>query len=309
MRTLVTGANGFTGRYVVAELARAGHAVHATGSQAAFGHPDLPVASYACADLLDQEALADVVRRARPDWVVHLAAIAFVAEADAERFYATNLLGTRNLLQALSVEGESRPHRVLLASSANVYGAATRVPIDEATPPSPANDYGVSKIAMEFLARTYADRLPIVVARPFNYTGVGQSERFLVPKLVARYRNREAVVRLGNLDVARDFSDVRDVAFAYRRLLEEETAGRVFNVCSGRASSLAELLAALERLSGHRLAVETDPALVRDREIKLLVGDKGALATTIGGWAPRPLEDTLAWMLAEGAAAHVSGRD
>ena len=209
-RVLITGVQGFTGRYVAAELERHGWDVWGLGSQPS----DVP--RYHCVDLLDGVALRGVIELVQPDAVVHLAAIAFVGHGDVDAFYRVNLLGTRHLLEALA----HSPHPlqcVLLASSANVYGNATEGVLTEATPPQPANDYAVSKLAMEHMARLWMDKLPIVIARPFNYTGVGQSVTFLLPKIVAHFQQRASVIELGNLHVWRDFSDVRAVAQAYRR--------------------------------------------------------------------------------------------
>lgn len=279
MRTLVTGLRGFTGRYLQAELMAYGHEV--VGLQA---------------DLTDAVALADELKRVRPEWVVHLAGIAFVGHGDQNDFYRVNLMGTRNLLAALANCGR-RPECVLLASSANVYGNSTAGVLTEATPLKPINDYAVSKLAMEHMARLWLDRLPIVIVRPFNYTGVGQSESFLIPKIVNHFRRQDKVLELGNLDVWRDFSDVRAVVEAYRRLLEVCPVGETVNVCSGRVHSLREVLTLAESITGHNIEVRVNPAFVRANEVKTLCGDPSRLRSLIGPWQSRPLEETLRWML------------
>ena len=151
--------------------------------------------------------------------VVHLAALAFVAEQDPALFYQVNVIGTRNLLEALCNQS-THSECTILASSANVYGNSELEIISESSPTRPANDYAVSKLTMEYLAKTYCDKLPITITLPFNYTGVGQSDRFLIPKIVKHFKKRAPVIELGNLDVAREFSDVRDVALIYRLLAE-----------------------------------------------------------------------------------------
>lgn len=294
MRVLITGADGFTGRFV-ADVFRARGAdliglVH-------HEHKIATVDTVFEADLLDRARLSSVIQAIRPDYVVHLAAISFVAHGDVDAIYRTNVVGTRNLLQALA-DADTKPSGVLLASSANIYGNAAVEVIDESVPASPANDYAVSKLAMEYVARLYMDRLPIILTRPFNYTGVGQAGNFLLPKIVDHFRQRASVIELGNLDVARDFSDVRMVADCYRRLLETPAAvGGVFNVCSGRAYSLMDVLRIAESITGHSMEVRVNPAFVRANEVRILRGSRAHLEATIGPVTDYPLEETLRWML------------
>ena len=164
-KILVTGADGFTGRYLAAELQRAGHEVHGLVHKPVPSSPTSSVSEWHVADLCDAAALKAVVRSVQPEKVVHLAAIAFVAHGDVDAIYSTNLTGTRHLLEALA-QSQSSIDSVLLASSANIYGNSTGGVLDEFTQPAPANDYAVSKLAMEFAARLYADRLPIITVRP-----------------------------------------------------------------------------------------------------------------------------------------------
>lgn len=297
MRVLITGADGFTGQFVASEFKAGGAEV------IGLMYKVLPVASVDSvfeANLLDRARLLSVIQKVRPDYLVHLAAISFVAHGDVDAIYQTNVVGTRNLLQAL-VDADVKPKGVLLASSANIYGNAPVEIIDETVQPSPANDYAVSKLAMEYMARLYMDRLPIVLARPFNYTGVGQAGNFLLPKIVDHFRRQASVIELGNLDVARDFSDVRMVANCYRRLLETPgTAGSVFNTCSGRAYSLMDVLRMAESITGHSMEVRVNPAFVRANEVRVLSGSRALLEATIGKVADYPLENTLRWMLEAG---------
>lgn len=294
-RTLVTGAAGFTGRYVVQALADLGHEVHGLVHA-----PDSPVPGVTQlheGDIADLAAMRRIVDSVQPDHVAHLAAIAFVAHDDVEQVYRTNVVGTRQLLEALA-GGPRAPSSVLLASSANIYGNARGGQLDELTPAAPANDYGVSKVAVEHLARIYLPRLPIIVTRPFNYTGVGQSESFLLPKIVAHARDRASCIELGNLDVARDFSDVRTVVDAYVRLLSAPAAiGQTFNVCSERAVSLREVIDLVSALSAHRFDVRVNPAFVRQNEVAVLWGSAAKLERVIGELRRIPMKETLRWML------------
>ena len=290
-RALVTGLNGFTGQYLAAELRQAGFRV--------FGADVVPDDSpdHYRVDLLDKFDLSRVIREVQPTVVVHLAAISFVAHGNAEAIYQINLLGTRNLLEVLASEAQDLKC-LLLASSANVYGNSTEGLLSETTLPNPANDYAVSKLAMEYMARLWMDRLPIVIVRPFNYTGVGQDSRFLLPKIVEHFQRGEKIIELGNIDVARDFSDVRMVVQAYHRLLDEAPVGEVFNVCSGAAWSLSEILGMMEEIAGYKIEVRVNPAFVRENEVRRLQGDARKLERCIGRLPSIKLKDTLTWMFA-----------
>jgi GDP-6-deoxy-D-talose 4-dehydrogenase len=287
-RVLVTGASGFTGAYVRQELADAGYEVIGTTA----GEPQ------AGERALDITSLSDcrrLIGELKPAFIVHLAAISFVAHDDPLELYNVNVIGTTNLLQACIDVGHE-PRKILIASSANVYGNAEGV-VDEDTAPAPVNHYAASKLAMEHLVRTWFDRLPIVVTRPFNYTGRGQSERFLVPKIVSHFVRRRPVIELGNIDVARDFSDVRMVSQAYRALLEAPVAGEVLNVCSGSPRTLTEILDIARKVSGHDIEVRVNPAFVRQNEVKLLVGSAERLNRFVPETPAIGLEDTIGWML------------
>jgi len=290
-RALVTGINGFTGRYMAAELQANGYEVIGTGSQPSAA-PD-----YHQVDLADGPGLRALLAELQPDVIVHLAAIAFVGHGAADAFYQVNLIGTRNLLEAIAACGKT-PECVLIASSANVYGNVSEGMLDEHTPPAPANDYAVSKLAMEYLAKLWCDRLPIVITRPFNYTGVGQAENFLLPKIVSHFQRKAPAIELGNLDVWRDFSDVRAVVRAYRGLIEARAVGQTVNVSSGITHSLREVIAKCSAITGHTLDVQVNPAFVRANEVKTLCGDNARLRALVPGWETPDLDETLGWMLA-----------
>ena len=169
----------------------------------------------------------------QPNYVVHLAAISFVGHGNADDFYRVNVVGTVNLLEAL-LKLEKKPTKVLIASSANVYGNCEISPISESQQPLPVNHYAMSKLAMELMARTYLSRLPIFFTRPFNYIGLGQAESFVIPKLISHFTKKAEVIELGNLNVEREFNDVRFVCDAYLRLLDVAKPGESYNICSGK---------------------------------------------------------------------------
>jgi nucleoside-diphosphate-sugar epimerase len=294
-RVLVTGIGGFTGRYVAAELRSAGHEV------VGLAHPRpgtaenaVPGVETVTADLLDRDSLQAAVARAEVDAVLHLAAIAFVGHGDVDEIYRANVVGTRNLLDAVSQA--NRPRIVVLASSANIYGNATVEPITEDTAPAPANDYAVSKLAMEYMANLWTDRLPIAFARPFNYTGVGQSTQFLIPKIVDHFRRGERKIELGNTAVWRDFSDVRTIARHYRTMIDTAPVGATVNLCSGEAHSLDDVLGMMATIAGYEIEVQVNPAFVRANEVVRLVGSTARLHAQLGEPTHIPLADTLRWM-------------
>lgn len=283
MKILLTGADGFTGQ-PFAEQARAA------------GHEVVPL----LADLTDREAVQQQVLQCAPEWVVHLAAISFVGHADDNAFYAVNVVGTTNLLSAL-VALPKRPSQVLLASSANIYGNCESSPITEDQPPSPLNHYAMSKLAMEHMARTYAHRLPLVVTRPFNYTGPGQSLNFVIPKLADHFARRASSVSLGNLQVEREFNDVQMVCSAYLQLLQHGEPGQTYNVCSGHPYTLQFVIDALARITGHTIKVEVNPAFVRANELHRLCGNPAKLQARLAAQGGQlhnpPLQETLRRML------------
>lgn len=296
---LVTGAGGFTGRYVTERLLDSGYNVAGLthSSNVTDVSPDEKSRRfrlYSC-DLLDLARLSAVLAQIRPSHVVHLAGIAFVAHGDVDAVYRTNIIGTRNLLQALADNG-IEPVSVILASSANIYGNADVDPIDESISPNPVNDYAVSKLAMELMAKLWFDRLPITITRPFNYTGPGQSLDFVLPKIVAHFARRRHEITLGNLDVERDFSDVQSIAETYCRLLDKAPAGEVFNLCSGRVVSLRDVLDVMAEIAGYRIKVHTDPMLQRRHEVRRLRGSDAKLRACIGERQVAELADTLRTM-------------
>ena len=279
MRILLTGSEGFTGQVFAKRAVAAGHVIDALQS-----------------DLTHREALHQEVLVLAPEAVVHLAAISFVGHASEAAFYAVNAIGTTNLLDAL-VQLPASPHCVLLASSANIYGNTARSPISEDQPPAPVNHYGMSKLAMEFMARTYNDRLNLVVTRPFNYTGPGQDSHFLIPKLAAHFAMRAPSIELGNLDVEREFNDVRMVCDAYLLLLAHGEPGETYNICSGRPYALRHVIETFARMTSHNPRIEINPAFVRGNEVHRLCGDPRKLQTLVSTRGAVLYEPSLEEML------------
>lgn len=291
MRILLTGADGFTGRHLRAAAESAGHVVR-------------PMTADLCDAAAVQQAVGQAAQESPFDAVLHLAGLAFVGHNDAVAFYRVNVMGTMNLLQALQAQqqrGALALRQVVVASSANVYGNCSSSPIDESQVPAPVNHYAASKLAMEHLTLTLAGALPLRLVRPFNYTGAGQSRDFVIPKMVDHFKTRQPLLKLGNRQVQREYNDVAWVSEAYLRLLAltapPSVNDRVVNLCTGVTHTLEDVLSTLQRLTGHRLSVETDPHLVRAQEVHRLCGQPTRLASLVGPMAAPELAQTLQSML------------
>ena len=278
-RVLLTGSDGFTGQ-------------HLMRAATARGYEILELKS----GLTDPAGLAEELAGAHFDYVIHLAAISAVTHINLQEFYNVNLFGTLNLLAAIQQSGSS-PARILVASSANVYGNSPLSPLDENMCPSPANHYAMSKLAMEQMAKAEAGGLPLIFVRPFNYTGVGHDGRFVIPKIVDHFARRQSVIELGNMQVEREFNDVRTVCRAYLDLIEKADAGETYNICSGRTHSLDDVIERLTRITGHTIDVRVNPEFVRANELDRLCGNPAKLELCLGPLLHPPLDETLEWML------------
>ncbi len=256
-------------------------------------------------DVADAAAVRRVMSDVLPEAVYHLAAMTHVGDSweNPSQVLRVNVLGTAEVLAAARALPTSA--RVLVVSSAEVYGVVRpeQLPLDEDTPTEPASPYAASKLAAESVAlqawRGYGQ--PVVVVRPFNHIGPGQSPNFFVPAMAKRIveakRSGQRSLRVGTLTTRRDFTDVRDVVAAYRLLVERGEAGSVYNVCSGRDVAMADVVAQLLQLAGADLELETDPELVRPVDVPVLRGDAARLRAATG-WQPDiPLATTLADVL------------
>jgi GDP-4-dehydro-6-deoxy-D-mannose reductase len=291
MRALITGGKGFVGHWLAAHLKDRGDEVAVIDIET---------------DVADGAAVRRVMADVAPEAVYHLAAMTHVGESweNPGQVLRVNVLGTAEILAAArSVSGSPR---VLVVSSAEVYGVVSpdQLPLAEDTPTAPASPYAASKLAAEAVAlqawRGYGQE--VLVVRPFNHIGPGQSPNFFVPALAKRIvdarRSGARSLPVGTLTTRRDFTDVRDVVTAYRLLLEKGTPGAVYNVCSGRDVAMSEVAAQLLELAQADLTLQTDPELLRPVDVPVLRGDAGRLEAATG-WRPViPLATTLADVLA-----------
>lgn len=308
MRVFVTGISGFVGPVVARALAGGGHEVHGLVRSIDKGRArlaTLPVSLHA-GDLRDAASLERALGAVDPDAIVHLAGFAFVpaAERDPAAAYQTNVGGTLALLGAMRAKVPGA--RLLAVMSGDIYGQVdpAHLPIDEDTPIRPLTIYGASKAAADVAAAQWgrAYGLDVVRARPFNHTGPGQDAAYVCSALARQLASielgrQEPVVRAGNLDPVRDFSDVRDIAAGYVALLERGRPGEAYNLCSGDGVSIAEVIALLRSHARLPVRVHSDPSLRRANDVPRIVGSH-ARATADTGWQPSiPLTDTLAALL------------
>lgn len=305
MRALITGAGGFAGGHLVEYLLQQpGIEVHAAVFLPPGQNPRLDGLELTQhqAELRDAEAVRDVLEEVRPDLIFHLAAMAHVGES-FKNPWATlenNIVGQLNILEA--VRQAEIDARILIVSSAEIYGSAggTPIPLDETYPFAPTNPYSVSKVTQDMLGLQYflAYRLKILRARPFNHIGPGQMTGFVAADFAAQIAaieagRREPVMDVGNLDAERDFTDVRDIVRAYWLMLTQGEPGEAYNISSGKGYSIKYLLDTLLSYSTAKIEVRQDPARMRPSDVPRRVGNASKLRQRTG-WEPViPFEQSL----------------
>tara|TARA_B110000503_G_scaffold139082_1_gene226628 strand:- start:4473 stop:5132 length:660 start_codon:yes stop_codon:yes gene_type:complete len=215
--------------------------------------------------------------------------------ADKDELWSVNVLGTKNLLSALEMN-QIAIQKFILASSSAVYDQSIEA-ISEESAINPTTIYAESKLAAEQLCLTYSSLFNVVIVRPFNYTGFGQSESFFIPKIIGALKRGEAELRVGNLEVSRDFSDVRDIVRYYRSILKSEDTKGTFNLCSGGAQRLEEIAALGLRLSRASTKFTSEQSLLRSNDNPVVLGSNKLLQATFGVSPKYSLENTLSWML------------
>lgn len=296
MRVLVTGADGFVGRWLVAHLQQSGDDVWE-----APGHSKTTGPRRRAVDVTDLDAVEAIIAWARPNAIYHLAAVAAGPDTarDIGRAVDVTVRGTAHVLSAAA--GLDSPPAVLIPSSGEVYGSAGARAIGEHVAPEPVSLYGGTKLAQEAVALAFhrSGRLPVAVARAFNHIGPGQREAFVVASLalqVARGRQasrRPVRVEVGNLAARRDFTDVRDVVQAYRLIVAGSHFGAPLNVASGRSIEIRTVLERLSELSELDVEIAPDASRMRPVDVPVKRGSSAKLRS-LTGWEPQiPLEDTL----------------
>jgi GDP-4-dehydro-6-deoxy-D-mannose reductase len=294
---LVTGASGFAGSHLVEQLLEHEPAVAAWSNPHGNGTPiNDPRISWRAVDLLDRNAVRSAISALQPSVVYHCAGAADVGNSwnDPVTPLRVNALGTHHLLDALETAGITA--KVLVVGSATVY-RITAEPLTEDALLGPSSPYGVSKLAQEMIASRITS-MPIIQVRPFNHAGPRQAPAFVTSSFARQIAGIEAglsepVLSVGNLDARRDITDVRDTVRAYRLLVEKGQPNRPYNVCSGRAYRIGDLLDMLLARANKAISTVVDPARLRPSDQPLIVGDPSRARTESGWQATIPIEDTL----------------
>lgn len=284
-RVLITGIDSFTGVHLSSYLQKRGYEVYGTSL---FNKSE----KIEICDITDREDIKQVLNAINPDYIIHLSAISFTAHGKSEDFYRVNTIGTLNILDTI-LELNMNPSKIILASSATIYGNQGVDILDESLCPSPTNHYGASKYAMECLAKNYFAQLNIIITRPFNYTGVGQGEHFLIPKIVNHFKEDKKVIELGNLDVSREFNDVGYLCEIYQNLLELDSSSHIVNLCSNRGIALLEVIEIMNEIAKYSIEVKVNSAYVRKDEIKRLTGSPKKLFELIATVEQKEFKETL----------------
>ena len=284
-KVLITGIDSFTGKHLTSYLYEYGYEVYGTSL---FKDGDK---IYKC-DITKKDDIKNVLSNVKPDFIIHLSGISFPAHGNMQDFYLVNTVGAINILDCL-VELELSPKKIIVASSATIYGNQGVEVLDERLCPKPANHYGASKYSMECLASTYFNRLNIIIARPFNYTGVGQADCFLIPKIVKHFKENKKVIELGNLNVMREFNDISYICEIYKQFLQVESKSKIVNISSNRGIKLLDVIDMMNEISGYKIEVEVNPEFVRKGEIKSLTGSTKELFEVVGKIKQKDFIDTL----------------
>jgi len=286
MRVLITGINGFTGMHLEKHFAKKGYDVYGTVFKTPLSSKHLQC------DITDKAQVDSLFKEIAPDYLIHTAGLAHVTQNAASLIYNVNVIGSENILQSL-IDNGIKPKKIIMASSATVYGNQGSEVLDESMCPKPVNHYGCSKLAMEYMAANFFDRLDIILARPFNYTGEGQDRNFLIPKITNHYKQKLNEIELGNLHVAREFNDVRDICHIYEQLMLCNAASTTVNISTGRAIPLLQVIDIMNEISGHTIKVTINPTFVRENEIDTLTGSTAHLYELIDYRPQYSITDTL----------------
>jgi len=289
-KLLIFGIDSFTGNHLSQYLKNYSYSIYGTSLDKENNNN-----IYKC-DITNKDQILKVLKVVNPQYIINLSAISFVAHGDNEAFYKVNTIGAVNIAQSI-LELSLNINKAIFVSSATVYGNQNREILDESLCPKPANHYGASKYAMECLLSNYFDKLPIIITRPFNYTGKGQADFFLVPKIVKHFKEKKETIELGNIDVIREFNDIYFLCEAYKRLLENNSTALIVNIASGRGIKLLDIIKIMQDITHHNINIKINPKFIRKNEIKKLVGSNKKLFKLVHYIEQKNIKDTLKSML------------
>ena len=294
-RVLITGASGFIGQVVLKEMLKNEDIDFFAIDTRKI--PNISIEKLELVSLLDKEKLMEIIKRYKPNIIIHLAAIALVTHDNVGEIYNVNVQGTENLLE-VTQEYCDKGTRVILASTAGVYGNQKVEKYKEDLPYNPANNYSYSKMITEYLGKRYKDDLEIVTIRPFNIIGVGQSEKFLVPKLVEHFADKKEKLSVGNISSFRDYVDVEYCAEVIMELvLREKIDFDILNICSGIPTSGEMILQLLQEMTSFKPEIEISKNFVRKNEVWRMIGDTTRLSEFMNGKKSQSVKDILLKML------------
>ena len=282
MKVLITGINGFTGIHLSNFLRSKNYEVFGIGNK------NINSKNIFNCDIRDKKRLKKIINEIKADYIIHLAAISSPVHPNELEIYDVNVLGTKNLLESI----QYNPKKIIISSSAHIYGKQNKEVLDENLCPNPNNHYGISKLAAEQISKNFFNKLNIIITRPFNYTGIYQSTKFLIPKIIKHYKEKKESIKLGNLDLIREINSVEFVCKTYEKLLNSDIKNEVINISTSREIYLKDIIKIMNNIAGYNIKVIFDENLKRN-EPKKIIGDNTKLKSFIGDIKDKPLENTL----------------
>ncbi|WP_169942960.1 NAD-dependent epimerase/dehydratase family protein [Campylobacter sp. RM15925] len=284
-KVFITGADGFTGFYLSHYLEKSGYEVIKASIKK-------QKEGFVYCDICNKESIKIALNHTNPEFVIHLAAISF-APSDPDLIDKVNVGGSENLLECLEML-EKKPKRVILVSSASVYGAQSSEILSENLEPNPLSAYAKSKFKMEQTA--LKSSLDIIITRPFNYTGVGQAISFLIPKIVSHFKEKKSTIELGNLTPKREYNSVLDVVKIYEKLLHAKSEHKIFNIGSGVGYGVGDIVRFMQEISGHNINILQNPKFIRSDEAEILLADISRLKELGINICKSDIKEILKWM-------------
>ncbi|WP_169975066.1 NAD-dependent epimerase/dehydratase family protein [Campylobacter sp. RM16191] len=284
-KVFITGADGFTGFYLSHYLEKSGYEVIKASIKK-------QKEGFVYCDICNKESIKIALNHINPEFVIHLAAISF-APSDPDLIDKVNVGGSENLLECLEML-EKKPKRVILASSASVYGAQNSEILAENLEPNPISSYAKSKFKMEQTA--LKSSLDIIIARPFNYTGVGQAISFLIPKIVSHFKEKKSTIELGNLTPKREYNSVLDVVKIYEKLLHAKSEHKIFNIGSGVGYGVGDIVKFMQEISGNSINIVQNPNFIRKDEAEILISNTSRLKDCGLYFCKTDIKNILRWM-------------